>query len=247
MKKLMLSLVLATLCGVSYAEVRKWTSADDASKTFEGEMTAVKGDNVTIKMKTGRTLTVPLSKLSQADKDFVAAQEKAKAEAAALAENAAKLKTGEVAKAVIGNTVILDGKKLKKHDIFATKAPEYYLVYFGASWCGPCRQAAPHLAEAYDETISKGKNIEVVHLSCDQDEAGMTSFMKDMKFNFPGIAKAKWEKEKVFKDIAPSGIPNYKLLDATGKVIAEGEGAKTKAKELANASGGSAATSTEAK
>jgi hypothetical protein len=30
--------------------------------------------------------------------------------------------------------------------------------------------------------------------------------------------------------MAPKGIPNYKLLDATGKIIAEGEEAKTKAK-----------------
>lgn len=233
MKKLILTLALAALCGSSIAESRKWTSADDASKTFEGEMTAVKGDSVTIKKKAGGTVTVPLSKLSQDDKDYVASQEKAKADAASVAENAGKLKTTEVAKAVIGNTVKLDGKKLKKVDIFAEKAPEYYLVYWGASWCGPCRQAAPKLAEAYDETISKGKNIEVIHLSCDQDEAGMISFMKDMKFNFPGIAKAKWEKETVFKEMAPSGIPNYKLLDASGKIIAEGDEAKHKAAELA--------------
>jgi thiol-disulfide isomerase/thioredoxin len=124
-----------------------------------------------------------------------------------------------MAKALDGSTVVLDGKLLKKHDILASKAPEYYMLYWGASWCGPCRQAAPHLAEAYDETISKGKNIDVVHLSCDQDEDGMVSF--------------KWSKEKIFKPMAPKGIPNYKLVDAEGKIIAEGEEAKSKAKELA--------------
>jgi thiol-disulfide isomerase/thioredoxin len=242
MKKLMLTLALAALCGGSFAEVRKWTSADDASKTFEGEMTAVKGDNVTIKKKAGGTVTVPLAKLSQDDRDFVAAAEKTKTEAASRAEASTKLKTSEMAKAVIGNTVILDGKKLKKFDVFAEKAPEHYLLYWGASWCGPCVKAAPHLAEAYDETISKGKGIEVIHLSCDQDEAGMISFMKDMKFNFPGIPKGKWEKESLFKGMAPSGIPNYKLVDATGKIIAEGEEAKTKAKELAHGADSAGAT-----
>jgi len=134
MKKLMLTTLLAALTGVSLAEVRKWTSADDASKTFEGEMTAAKGDTVTIKMKTGRVMNVPLSKLSQEDKDYVTAQAKAKEEAAATAAAAEKLKSGEVAKAISGKTVILDGKKLKKHDVFAAKAPEYYLLYWGASW-----------------------------------------------------------------------------------------------------------------
>jgi hypothetical protein len=85
-----------------------------------------------------------------------------------------------------------------------------------------------------DSDIASSKTVEVVHLSCDQDEAGMISFMKDMKFNFPGVPQGKWQKEKVFAAMAPKGIPNYKLLDATGKIIAEGEEAKTKAKELAH-------------
>lgn len=233
MKTFMLTLLVAAFCGASYAGVRKWTSADDASKSFEGELTAVKGDNVTIKTKNGRSLTFPLSKLSQEDRDFIAAQEKEKADAEAAAASAEKVKESPMAKALAGSTVVLDGKRLKKHDILASKAPEYYLLYWGASWCGPCRQAAPHLAEAYDETISKGKNIEVVHLSCDQDEDGMVSFMGDMKFKFPGVPQDKWSKEKIFKPMAPKGIPNYKLVDAEGKIIAEGEEAKSKAKELA--------------
>ena len=134
MKTTILSLALAAFCAVSYAEVRKWTSADDPSKNFEGEMTAAKGEVVTIKMKSGQVTTVPLAKLSQEDKDYVAAQAKAKEGEAAAAEAAEKLKTSEMGKALTGKAVILDGKKLKKHDIFATKAPEYYLLYFAASW-----------------------------------------------------------------------------------------------------------------
>lgn len=234
MKRILTTLVVAALCGTAIAEVRKWTSADDASKTFEGELTAIKGDSATIKMKGGKSVTLPLAKLSKADQEFVAAQEKEKAASAAAAEAAAKLKDSPMAKALAGNTVILDGKRLKKHNILEGKAPTHYLLYWGASWCGPCREAAPHLAEAYDETISKGKNIEVVHLSCDQDAPGMLSFVTDMKFKFPAVASDKWRKEKIFKPMEPTGIPNYKLVDSEGKVIAEGEAAKAKAKELAS-------------
>ena len=237
MKRFLTTFLVAALCGTAIAEVRKWTSADDASKSFDGELVSVKGDSAVIKMKGGKSVTMPLAKLSQADQDFVAAQEKEKAASAAAAEAAAKLKDSPMAKALAGNTVILDGKRLKKHNILEGKAPTHYLLYWGASWCGPCRQAAPHLAEAYDESISKGKNIEVVHLSCDQDDAGMLSFVTDMKFNFPAVASAKWRKEKIFEPMAPSGIPNYKLVDAEGNVIAEGESAKSKAKELAAGSG----------
>ena len=231
-------LALLAVSGMGSAEVRKWTSADDASKTFEGELSSTKGDNVVVRMANGRTVTVPLSKLSQADRDFVAGVAKGKTAAADEAAAAEKAKTGAVAKALSGNTVKLDGKKFKKCDVFAAKAPEYYLVYWGASWCGPCRATAPKLAEAYDETISKAKNIEVIHLSCDQDENGMASFVEDMKFNFPAVARAKWEKEKLFSQMAPKAIPHYKLLDAAGNVVARDEEAKDKAKEIAHAAEG---------
>ena len=148
MKRILTTLLVAVLCGTAIAEVRKWTSADDASKSFDGELVSVKGDSAVIKMKGGKSVTMPLAKLSQADQDFVAAQEKEKAASAAAAEAAAKLKDSPMAKALAGNTVILDGKRLKKHNILEGKAPTHYLLYWGASWCGPCREAAPHLAEA---------------------------------------------------------------------------------------------------
>lgn len=235
MKTIILTLLAAALCSASHAEVRKWTSAEDALKTFEGELTTVKNDTVTIKMKNGSSVSLALAKLSTGDREYISAQEKEKAAAAATAEATAKLKDSPMAKALDGSTVILNGKKLKKHDVLANKTPQYYLIYWGASWCPPCRQSAPQLASAYDETLSKGKNIEVVHLSCDQDEPGMISFVTGMKFNFPVVPRSKWVNEKIFQPMAPKGIPNYKLVDADGKILAEGEAAKSKAKELATA------------
>ncbi len=238
MKKTSVVLSMLALSSICHGEMRKWTSADDASKTFDGEMTSAKGDTVMVRMANGRTVTLPLTKLSQADRDFVASAAKEKTASADMAAAAEKAKTSAVAKALSGNTVKLEGKKFKKTDVFASKAPEYYLVYWGASWCGPCRASAPKLAEAYDETLSKAKNIEVIHLSCDNDENGMASFVEEMKFNFPAVARAKWEKEKLFSQIAPKTIPNYKLLDANGTVIARDEEAKDKAKEIAHAAEG---------
>ena len=61
----------------------------------------------------------------------------------------------------------------------------------------------------------------------------MAGFMKAGPFTFPGIPEAKWKKQKLLNDMAPSGVPHYKLVDSTGKIIAEGNEAKEKAKELA--------------
>ena len=59
MKTILLSVVFAAIAVSAPAAIRKWTSADDASKSFEGELTGVKAEKATIKMKNGQAVTVP--------------------------------------------------------------------------------------------------------------------------------------------------------------------------------------------
>ncbi len=87
--------------------------------------------------------------------------------------------------------------------------------------------------EYYNEKIAKATNVELVHISCDQDEAGMKKFMGDASMPFPAVAAAKADKIKILEPLTPKGVPSYKLVDADGKVIAEDAEAKTKAAELA--------------
>ena len=97
--------------------------------------------------------------------------------------------------------------------------------------------------EYYNEKIAKSTNVELVHISCDQDEAGMKKFMGDASMPFPAVPSAKADKIKLLEPLSPKGVPNYKLVDSDGKVIAEGAEAKTKAAELA---AGTAATTAAA-
>lgn len=98
------------------------------------------------------------------------------------------------------------------------------------------------MAEYYNTSLAKAPKVELLHLNLDSDEGAMAGFMKKGEFAFPGIPEAKWSKIKAFKDIAPGGVPSYKLVDATGKVIADGTAAKEKAKELAGESAAPAGT-----
>ena len=41
-------------------------------------------------------------------------------------------------------------------------------VYFSASWCGPCRQFTPQLAQFYEAMNKKGKKFEIVWVSRDR-------------------------------------------------------------------------------
>jgi len=207
-------------------DLRTWTSADDASKQFEGTLVETKGDQVTIKHSNGKLMTFAQTKLSADDQKFIASQ----AEAKVKAEEA---QTSPMARALKGRTLALDGKRLKKNDFLATKSPEYYLLYWGASWCGPCQQGAPSLVELYNEKLAKATNIELIHISSDQSEDGMLSFVSDHQMKFPVVSFKDRDRLNPVKSLFPSGIPSYKLVDAKGELIAEGQAAKDKAAEIA--------------
>lgn len=96
-------------------------------------------------------------------------------------------------------------------------------------------KAAPQFAEYYNTSLASAKNVELVHMNCDNDDSGMVTFMKEGPFAFPAVPKAKWKKIDFIAKLYTGGVPNYKLVDATGKVIADGAAAQAKAKELAGA------------
>ena len=109
-------------------EPRTWTSAADASKTFEAEFVSESAGKVTVRKSNGQQMTFTLDKLSEADQAWIA-------ETKAAALKAEKLKSAEVPAAILDKLVKLDGKKLRKYDLEADKGvPEYYVVYFSASW-----------------------------------------------------------------------------------------------------------------
>ncbi|MEO1857199.1 MAG: hypothetical protein ABGY95_07540 [Rubritalea sp.] len=118
------------------AQARTWTSADGA-KTFEGEYKSFDQETreVTV-LKKYKKLKFKMDMLSEADRDWV----NAKVEEAAAAEAAASAPTVEeqIASQVVGSTlndktlVRLEGKSFKKAQM--EKVPEYYLLYFTASW-----------------------------------------------------------------------------------------------------------------
>ncbi len=75
MRLLLLLLVLGTPCVVAQedkSKLRTWTSS--IGTKIEAELVSSTGEQVTLKTKAGRTLQVPLNKLSKADQEFLAAK-----------------------------------------------------------------------------------------------------------------------------------------------------------------------------
>lgn len=126
LKHLLSGFLLASL---AWAPARTWTSSDNA-KTFEGDLKSF--DEATGKVAVlvnGRQVVFDKDKLSEADQDFLV-EWKAEANKPDAATILAEQTIGkQLTSRVLSR---LDGKRFKTASL--EKAPEYYLLYFSASW-----------------------------------------------------------------------------------------------------------------
>lgn len=127
-----LGVLLLAMAGVCSA--RTWTSAD-GKNTFEGELVSATESKVTVKRSNGK-ITFDISKLSEADKEFIKEETARMAAAAAAKEASEKLKDAPIPKALSRKLVKLNdaGKRYEKFDLADGVIPQYYIVYYSASW-----------------------------------------------------------------------------------------------------------------
>ena len=71
----------------------------------------------------------------------------------------------------------------------------------------------------YEKMIADNDAIEMVLVSADQDEAGMTKFMTKAKAPFPAVKLSQVSKLSLVTKHQERGIPDYILLDAEGELI----------------------------
>lgn len=117
------------LASLAWAPARTWTSSG-GDKTFEGDLREFDdaSGKVTV-LVNGKQLVFDKDKLSESDQTFVA-EWKAEADKP---EASKMLEEQKIGKGLTDKILSrLDGKRFKKASI--EKAPEYYLLYFSASW-----------------------------------------------------------------------------------------------------------------
>ena len=110
----LIALGLAASASFSFAELRTWTSASDASKQFKAELIAASDTQITVRREDGQEMTFPLSVVTKADQDFVAA---ARPNLAPIAEN----KVHKELSSSMGRGTVSSGA-------------EYYIIYAAASF-----------------------------------------------------------------------------------------------------------------
>ncbi|NRB76559.1 MAG: hypothetical protein HRU46_19530 [Verrucomicrobiales bacterium] len=128
MKKSLLAFAISFLL-VASSGARTWTSSD-GSRSFEGEIRSYDANAKTVSvLSSGRMLTFAEDKLSEGDIAYIKEWEAAKN-----APDPSEM----VASSVVGKAVQkaklhrLDGKRFKSAEM--EKAPEYYIMYYSASW-----------------------------------------------------------------------------------------------------------------
>jgi thiol-disulfide isomerase/thioredoxin len=108
------------------------------------------------------------------------------------------------------------GAKVDARYLLKTK---YIILYFSASWCGPCHKYTPKLVEWYEKERDP-KQVEVILVGSDQDTASMKAYMKDMKMPWPAFEMKGKAFEDIKKKYSGRGIPSTVLLNEQDEVLA---------------------------
>ena len=134
--------------------------------------------------------------------------------------------TPSLGKAVATNSQLVDlfGAKLDKMDgttvntTEALKNRKQIVLYFSASWCGPCRRFTPDLV-SYVKANKDSKDFIVILVGSDQTAARQADYMKKYDMDFFAIPFDMPRLRNIKKLYGGGGIPNLVILQPDGKVV----------------------------
>ena len=103
------------------------------------------------------------------------------------------------------------------------------LLNVWGSWCAPCRQEAPYLQAAWDQTRTLG-DVQFIGLNTRDDAAGAAeAFERRFGITYPSLRDNDGSLQLVFRStLPPKAIPSTIVLDRQGRVAARiiGEGSR---------------------
>jgi thiol-disulfide isomerase/thioredoxin len=105
-------------------------------------------------------------------------------------------------------------KTLEDQEIALTSLKgKVVLLDFWATWCGPCREAIPHLASLQKKYQEKG--LIVIGMNVDKGERDVVRrFVKSMEIPYPILLTP----EEVVRSYGVSALPTSVLIDKEGNI-----------------------------
>jgi nucleoredoxin len=122
--------------------------------------------------------------------------------------------------ALKGAIVDSDGKPAAMDSLEQTKV---FALYYGASWCGPCRQFSPSLVKYITGVVPQNPHLTVVLMSNDKDDAEMLKYMKEEKMPWPALKLTDLNNSPLLLSYTGTGIPQLVITDRNGKVLANSQ------------------------
>ena len=197
MKSLMIC-VFALICTGSStlrAEFRNWTNSE--GKTVDAELIKVDGDNVTLRLRNGKTTPYSQAKLSEADRDYITKNPPADPTAKSGTTTPGKADANRKAKWLTKMTKAKEESK-------ATGLP-ILVLFTGTTWCPYCIKLEKAVFSQKEFTTFANENL--VLLKLDFGPGGRT----DDK-----------DHAKLQQEFGVGGFPTYFLTDAEGTKLAQG-------------------------
>jgi thiol-disulfide isomerase/thioredoxin len=134
----------------------------------------------------------------------------------------AKWKDSKSALAVnlLGRLEVLRDKDLVPFEPGDRLEPEFYLVYFGAGWCGPCRRFSPGFVESYGQLKrAVGDRFEVIFASWDESVGGQIDYVKEAHMPWPVIKFRMAREIRAISRWEGNGIPCLVVLTPNGELL----------------------------
>ncbi|HRE79607.1 MAG TPA: thioredoxin-like domain-containing protein [Opitutaceae bacterium] len=127
---------------------------------------------------------------------------------------------GKVAKNLKGRLHVLRDKKFVNFDPGTRSEPRFYLIYFGAHWCGPCRRFSPQLLTSYQALKEKyGDDVELIFVSSDQDSTEQRKYAVEVGMPWPIVRYSALGSVPTLERWQARGIPNLVALTANGDLL----------------------------
>lgn len=211
--------ILGFLLGSSLLlQARTWTE-EKTGRTVEGGFRKLNAGQVEILRSNGTLLRLPLARLSEADKKFVAEKGQAMldAEKAAKAPKVTHQKGRELKE---GDVIDLSFRSINagKVNLVEMKG-KVVMLDFWATWCGPCIEELPTVKKVYEKYHDKG--FEIIGISLDSDKGSLKRFIKDNDMPWPQYFDGNGWKNKLAQQYGVRSIPSVVLVK-DNKVVATG-------------------------
>ena len=218
--KSILFLCLSLIPLVSDAALREWTDRD--GRTMQAEFVRTERVGATIEVvfqkSDAQHYRVPMDRLCQDDQSVIRELE-GKTEPPIAAANTPPQPKTEFEQGITKDLVKLRGSRLKKVPESELEPKDYYLIYYSAHWCPPCRKFTPKLVDFYEDTIRKHKNFELIFVSSDRSKEAMEDYMDEADMPWPALDFDKKKTSKALTGYAGRGIPCLVLVDNQGTML----------------------------